>query len=50
MTYYALAMGGSGSRCAEALIYLSAAGLGPPGKLTLLFIDPTAPITASTGS
>jgi hypothetical protein len=40
MTYYALAMGGSGSRCAEALIYLSAAGLGPPGKLTLLFVDP----------
>jgi len=40
MNYYSIAMGGSGSRCAEALIYLSAAGLGPPGKLTLLFVDP----------
>jgi hypothetical protein len=30
-TYYALGMGGSGARCVEALIYLCAAGLGPPG-------------------
>jgi hypothetical protein len=39
-TYYALGIGGSGSRCLEALIYLCAAGLGPKGKLTLVFVDP----------
>ena len=31
---------GFGSRCVESLIYLCAAGLGPPGKLTLIFVDP----------
>jgi hypothetical protein len=39
-THYALGIGGSGSRCMEALIYLCASGLGPQGKLTLVFVDP----------
>jgi hypothetical protein len=39
-TYYSLAIGGSGSRSVEALIYLCAAGLGPSGKLTTIFVDP----------
>lgn len=34
----AISIGGSGARCAEALIYLCAAGLGPD-ELSLLFVD-----------
>src|SRR5689334_236385 len=34
----AIAMGGSGARCAEALAYLCAAGLGP-NDLTVLIAD-----------
>jgi hypothetical protein len=40
MSNYVIAIGGSGARCAEALIYLCAAGLGPKGRLVLLFVDP----------
>ncbi len=39
MAHYIVAIGGSGSRCAEGLAYLCAAGLGP-ADLTVLFVDP----------
>ncbi|MBK8809278.1 MAG: hypothetical protein IPN69_00900 [Acidobacteria bacterium] len=40
MSYYAIGIGGSGAKCLEALIHLSAAGLMPDkDNLYLLFVD-----------
>ncbi|MEI6757444.1 MAG: hypothetical protein WCK85_06280 [Chlorobium sp.] len=36
---YAIGIGGTGSKCIEALVHLCAAGLGPD-KLSIFFIDP----------
>lgn len=40
MNYYAIGIGGTGSKCMEALIHACAAGLMPEGKLHCLYIDP----------
>ena len=42
MGYYAIGIGGTGSKCLEALIHLAAAGMMPDKKedLYLLFVDP----------
>ena len=40
MGYYAIGIGGTGAKCLEALIHLSAAGMMPDGELYLLFVDP----------
>jgi len=39
MNYYAIGIGGTGAKCIEALLHLSASGLMPKGKLYVLFID-----------
>src|SRR5215213_3101115 len=41
MGYYAIGIGGTGAKCIESLIHLTAAGLIPGNeKLYLLFVDP----------
>ena len=42
MGYYAIGIGGTGSKCLEALIHLAAAGMMPDKKeeLYVLFVDP----------
>ncbi len=41
MSNHVVAIGGSGARCAEAFVYLCAAGLGPQNRhVELLFVDP----------
>ncbi|MFA4827828.1 MAG: tubulin-like doman-containing protein [Thermodesulfovibrionales bacterium] len=40
MNHYAIGIGGTGAKCIEALIHLSAAGLMPKGELYVLFVDP----------
>jgi len=41
MSYYAIGIGGTGAKCLESLIHLSAAGLMPDeDDLNLLFVDP----------
>lgn len=43
MSYYVIAIGGTGAKCVEALTHLSAAGLMPEGDLFVLFADPDKP-------
>ena len=40
MGYYAIGIGGTGAKCLESLIHLTAAGMMPDGDLHLLFVDP----------
>lgn len=40
MGYYAIGIGGTGAKCLEALIHVSAAGMMPDGSLYVLFVDP----------
>jgi hypothetical protein len=40
MSFYVVAIGGTGSRCVEALIHLAAAGLMTQERIQVLFIDP----------
>lgn len=40
MTLHIVAIGGTGARCAEALLHLAAIGLLPDNRLQYLFIDP----------
>jgi len=40
MKYYAIAIGGSGARCIEALVHLCAAGMLPKAELKVMFVDP----------
>jgi hypothetical protein len=43
MSYYAIGIGGTGAKCIEALVFLTAAGLLPDNsELYVLFIDPDA--------
>ena len=42
MSCYAIAIGGTGARCLEALVHLCAAGYGPREELNVLIIDPDA--------
>ena len=41
MGYYAIGVGGTGAKCLESLIHLSAAGMMPKSdELHVLFVDP----------
>jgi len=40
MSLYLIGVGGTGARCVEAILHLSAAGLLPDEKLYALFVDP----------
>jgi hypothetical protein len=40
MSNYFIGIGGTGAKCVEALVHLSAAGLMPKGDLYVLFVDP----------
>jgi hypothetical protein len=40
MNYYVIGIGGTGAKCVEALIHLSAGGLMPEGELYVVFVDP----------
>ncbi len=40
MSYYVISIGGSGAKCVEAILHMSAAGLMPEGELNIIFIDP----------
>jgi len=40
MNYYAIGIGGTGAKCIDALLHLSAAGMMPDGDLYVLFVDP----------
>jgi hypothetical protein len=40
MNYYVIGIGGTGAKCIESLIHLTATGMLPPGKLFAMFVDP----------
>jgi hypothetical protein len=40
MSDYVISIGGSGAKCVEAILHMSAAGLMPEGELNVIFVDP----------